>query len=346
LPNLIRGTGFARRVSVVRSFRSILLGFAIVLTAGPALAATGPVISVSARTIDFGNVPQQQLLHQDLFIRNEGDAPLLIYKIDSSCGCTGVIMADSVVAPGEVARVDVSFSTRDYQGPQEKQLQIRSNDPAERIIKIAVKADVTPIIEVSEEHLDFETVKRGETPEQTVLLSAKPGFGLEVKKIEGAEEWFAASAACEKSAGKEVCSVRLKLKPTAPAGPYRQIIRVFTAGAVPRVIDLTVGGQVVSYFRIDGDSRLNFSITEKGVTSTVFLKILCDGAKGYRLDSVESSLAFVTGEIAPDGANAFRVKFTLHGTAPAGPFRGNVKIHTTDPEQPIISVGVQGLVRG
>ncbi len=330
----------------MRFLPSILVGFAVALAAGPTLAAKGPLIRVSERTIDFGKAPQQQLLHRDLIISNRGDEPLVIFKIESSCGCTGVILADSVIAPGADARVDVSFSTRDYQGPQEKLLQIRSNDPAERIVKIAVKADVTPTIEISSDQVRFSTIRRGETPQQTVRLAAKAGFGLAVKKIEGGESYLTTSVIPEKAGDQEVCNVVLKLKPTAPAGPFRKIVTVFTTGAIPRAIELAVSGQVISYFQIDGDARINFAITEKGVTSAANVRLKCDGSKPYRLESVESTLPFVTGQIVPEGANGFSLKLTLLGTAPAGPFRGLVKLKTTDPDQPVIEVGIQGLVRG
>jgi hypothetical protein len=330
----------------VRSLRPFLFTLAMALVPLCSLAVKGPLVQVSSRTIDFGQTDQQQLLHRDLFIENGGDQPLVIFKIESSCGCTGVILADSIIAPGARARVDVSFSTRDYQGPQEKYLQIQTNDPAERIVKIAVKADVIPLIEISSDRVRFDSVRRGQTPEQKVRLAAKVGFGLAVKKIEGGEEWFTTSVQTDKADGKEVCNVLLKLKPTAPAGPFRKIVSVHCAGAIPRVIDLAVGGQVVSYFETDGDARVNFPITEKGITSGAAIRITCDGSKSYRLASVESTLEFITGEIVPDGPNAYRLKLTLLPTAPAGAYRGLVKINTTDPAQPVINVGVQGLVRG
>lgn len=330
----------------MRSLRTVLCASLIVLTPLCVRAAKGPIVQVSDRTIDFGQAAQQQLLHRDLFIGNDGDQPLLIFKIESSCGCTGVMLADSIVAPGAKARIDVSFSTRDYQGPQEKFLQIQTNDPAERLLKITVKADVVPTIEVSDDRVRFDPIHRGETPERKVRLAAKAGFGLGVKLIEGGEEWLTSSVQSEKSDGKEVCNVVLKLKPTAPAGPFRKIVSVHCSGAIPRIIELAVSGQIISYFETDGDARVNFPITEKGVTSGAVVRIKCDGTKPYRLTSVESTVEFISGEIVPDGENAFRVNLTLHGTAPAGPYRGVVKINTTDPAQPIITVGVQGLVRG
>lgn len=328
----------------VRHF--ILHLVAMLLVPALALAAKGPIVRLAGRTIDFGQVGQQQLIHRDLAIGNDGDQPLLIFKIESSCGCTGVVLADSIISPGETGHIDIAFSTREYQGAQEKQIQIHTNDPAERIVRIAVKADVIPVIEISDERVKFDSVRRGETPERKVRLAAKKGFGLAVSKIEGAEAWFATSVTSEKTADQEICNVVLELKPTAPAGPFRKIVTVHAAGAIPRKIDLAVSGQVISYFETDGDARINFSITEKGVTSTAGLKISCDGSKPYRLESADSNLPFITGEIVTDAPNTFRLKLTLLGTAPAGPFRGIVKVKTTDPAQPVIDVGVQGLVRG
>ena len=308
--------------------------------------AIGPLLRISEREINFGRVDQFQQVRQKIIVRNEGDAPLVIMKIDTDCGCTAAVMADSVIAPGREAPVEIAFSTGDRQGEQHKTVTIKTNDPAEPTVRINVISDVVPYVRLSDERVRFAPVHAGEVKTERVRLAADSGFGLKVKSVEPGEPFFTTKAEPDPSADEEAFFVSMTLLPDAPAGPFRKTIDVETTGRVPRTFHLIVTGQILSYFIVKGEPRVILPVVPAGKPSMGSVMIECDGTKEYRLLSVDVSVPFLKGEIVEKKQNAYAVQVSLAPDAPVGAFRGTVIVHTGDPKQPQIEMMVQGMVRG
>lgn len=73
--------------------------------------------------------------------KNTGSAPLIIFKVDSSCGCTTPNWTKTPVTPGKEGTLIVEFDPYDNLGNVSKTITINSN--AENpTIKLTVKANV------------------------------------------------------------------------------------------------------------------------------------------------------------------------------------------------------------
>ncbi len=107
----------ARRKSMPRFVPIVLLLGLPILLPCRAAAGTGPILRISAREVDFGRVEQFQTFDRQILLGNEGDAPLRILKVESSCGCTVAVPSDSIVMPGREVRLDVSFRLQGRQRP-------------------------------------------------------------------------------------------------------------------------------------------------------------------------------------------------------------------------------------
>ena len=60
---------------------------------------------------------------------------------------------------------------------------------------------------------------------------------------------------------------------------------------------------------------------------------------------MESDLSGVEAEIKPmDEGRRYQVRLTLQPGMPKGPFSGLLKIHTTNPKEPVLEVEVKGTV--
>ena len=78
---------------------------------------------------DFGKVEQGQVLEYSFKFTNEGDKPLVIEKVQPSCGCTGATFGDKTeYAEGERGEIKITFNTQGRTGHQEKQVHVFSND--------------------------------------------------------------------------------------------------------------------------------------------------------------------------------------------------------------------------
>lgn len=86
-------------------------------------------IMFEAETHDFGNVEAGILLEYSYKFTNEGDKPLVIERVQPSCGCTGATVGDKTeYAEGESGEIKITFNTQGREGYQEKHITVFTND--------------------------------------------------------------------------------------------------------------------------------------------------------------------------------------------------------------------------
>jgi hypothetical protein len=326
---------------VKRGFTGFLALFLILGVLADARGSKGPLLRLSTRVVDFGRVDQNQQVKQDIVIRNEGDAPLKILKVVAACGCTAAIPSDSLVAPGEEATVAITFSTRQYKGLQEKKVTLYTNDPGEPTVALVVRADIHPLVRVSEDRIRFPVARRGETPVQRIRFAADKGLGFAFDGMEGGEKLFTASSSPESPAEEDAFWLELKLRADAPAGSFRQPVQVRTkVGGRTISHRVFVTGTVMSYFAITGEGKIAIPPTTMGKKAEGSIRITGDGTKPYKLLAAESDSPFLEPTVVPAGPDAYLLKVVLTELAPLGRVVELVKVRTNDPLQPEIEITV------
>ncbi len=115
-----------------------LLGFS--LTA----QETGAKIEFKTETIDYGIIEKGSNGIRVFEFTNTGDAPLIISKVSSSCGCTIPKKPDGPILPGQTGEIQVKYDTNRV-NPIRKAITVISNaDTPTKVLKIIgeVKAKV------------------------------------------------------------------------------------------------------------------------------------------------------------------------------------------------------------
>jgi len=77
-------------------------------------------------TYDFGKIPQGKPVTYEFKFTNVGTEPLIITKVESSCGCTVPKYTNAPVKPGETGSINVTFNAAQA-APFSKSVTIRSN---------------------------------------------------------------------------------------------------------------------------------------------------------------------------------------------------------------------------
>jgi hypothetical protein len=115
-----------------------LLLFGALVTAGGCSDNKGPVSASSpandSTTIqwldsarDFGKIEEGQKLEVSFRYKNTGDKPLVISRVEVSCGCTVASQSNEPVAPGALSAVKAVFNSDGHQGVNHKTLYVYSN---------------------------------------------------------------------------------------------------------------------------------------------------------------------------------------------------------------------------
>ncbi len=110
---------------------SVLLSLSITVSAQDAelLEPTppGPFIKFSEMSHDFGDIEQADKVEYAFEFTNNGDAPIVISNVLTTCGCTASSWPREPIAPGESSKIQVSFNSTGKIGHQNKVITIMSN---------------------------------------------------------------------------------------------------------------------------------------------------------------------------------------------------------------------------
>ncbi|MCG1035464.1 DUF1573 domain-containing protein [Polaribacter sargassicola] len=114
----------------MKTFASILVLFLV------SFSINAQEFKFEKETIDYGKVSKGSNGEKVFVFTNVGDQPLIISKIQSSCGCTVPKKPEQPIMPGKKGEIKVSYDTKRL-GGFSKSITIFSNaKSARKIIKI------------------------------------------------------------------------------------------------------------------------------------------------------------------------------------------------------------------
>jgi|GEM_PF-2417328 hypothetical protein len=209
----------------------------IVLAApGPSHAALTPQLlspaSVGSAAYDFGRLNQGStapLLHK-FFLKNANAAPVVVERVQVSCGCTtatlggGAVLPDTL-APGKVLEVDTSVDPlRLYAGAVEKSVAVYLAGQAAPAATLEITGTLVPSATFSPDLLNFGDVAYGDTPTQKLVatIDKKAVPSLDAVQFESTDSDITADRVSVTPFGdnEETVEYQVKVSPT----PYIGII--------------------------------------------------------------------------------------------------------------------------
>ena len=102
--------------------------FGLLLIACTASAEKKAVISADSTFFNFGKIIRQEgKVSHTFFVKNTGNAPLVILRVIASCGCTRPEWTKTPIAPGDSGQVKISYVPEKQPGAFEKKIQVYSN---------------------------------------------------------------------------------------------------------------------------------------------------------------------------------------------------------------------------
>lgn len=94
------------------------------------------IIKFATEVIDYGTIEQNSDGMRTFTFINEGDAPLLITKVKTSCGCTVPSYSKAPILPGHTGELQIKYDTKRL-GAFTKTVTVISNaEGGNKILKI------------------------------------------------------------------------------------------------------------------------------------------------------------------------------------------------------------------
>ncbi|WP_051203815.1 DUF1573 domain-containing protein [Hugenholtzia roseola] len=110
----------------------------------PFSAAEAQTLVFETPEQDFETITEGESLVRTFTYVNQGEKPLLVAEIRTTCGCTLVEWDKNPLPPQGRSQIKVRFESQNKVGKQHKVISVLSNDPQNPIQKIALHGIVLP----------------------------------------------------------------------------------------------------------------------------------------------------------------------------------------------------------
>lgn len=121
----------------------------------PTTVLSAPHLQTESPLFNFGRVAEGSKTEHTFRFQNTGDAPLIISKVRSSCGCTAALLSAKELAPGEWGELKTTFNSKGFQGAVTKTVYIYSNDPDQQKALFRLQGEVQRELLVTPKRLQF-----------------------------------------------------------------------------------------------------------------------------------------------------------------------------------------------
>lgn len=101
-----------------------------------------PILMFQPHTLNMGQVYEGEKAEGELLLRNTGDVPLIIARVQTSCGCTTGILDEHILPPGGVTVLHVKVDTFAKRGVVNKEIWV--SDDAGHTATAYLKMTVHP----------------------------------------------------------------------------------------------------------------------------------------------------------------------------------------------------------
>ena len=100
-----------------------------------------PQIAFEKTEHSFGKLIRGEQVSYTFRFKNTGNAPLIINKVTTSCGCTATKFSDKPYAPGEEGKIDITYNSTGHSGFIDKTATVICNAIPSRTV-LHIKASV------------------------------------------------------------------------------------------------------------------------------------------------------------------------------------------------------------
>jgi len=339
-------------ILATRATRAILATFAAgacIALAGaafPRAAAAAPHIEFLETEHHLGKMEQHSAKSHTFLFANSGDAPLIVTKTETTCGCTVARATQGAIPPGGRGEVAVTFESREAFGEVSKSVKVLSNaDNA--VTTLTVTAFIRTDLYIHK-FVQFGKVGRDEASERTIEAKGDAAVGFRVTRVETDAPYLSASF-------KEVASddpemgptfvIRVALSPGAPPGTMNRKLLLHTNLASKPVVEVPIYANVGGYLTFSTDA-LNFGTFPAGTAKVLALDIAAPAEHPVMVTGVRSTSPDVSATLETVSAGrAYRVSCKVSGAKTAGRLAGSIIVTTNDPGEPSREVPFTGFAK-
>ena len=146
------------------------------------LAQSLPCITFNSTYYDFGKIYNNNVSHS-FKITNTGKEYLNITKLNPSCGCIATVSGKWSLAPNESTNINVTLNTTGLCNSLKRSVQVTSNDPANPVVTLTLKADAVQEIMPSTNSVFFDNLIRTSIRKTSIKLISGNEHSVHIQEI-------------------------------------------------------------------------------------------------------------------------------------------------------------------
>lgn len=137
---------------------------AIIATAQPRLKV------VEGLTFDLGKIDRGTVATKRLTLKNVGTEKLDVGNVEVSCGCTGTVVSNKELKPGDTTSLLITFNSKNFSGQVHKSVTINSNAAGAPRTVVEFSATVTEDLSFSPMQFYFKDAEVGRKSIATIKV--------------------------------------------------------------------------------------------------------------------------------------------------------------------------------
>jgi hypothetical protein len=242
---------------------------------------------------DFGLVSQGEKVRRAYIFRNEGNSPLVIEKVASSCGCTALVVSATEIEAGAEGIIRAELDTSGRRGRETQYVSLFTNDPNSPETHLTLSGIVKVELDYNPKRVYFGQLAKGESVEREVILTDTGEGNLDITSLESDNPRIALSQEPfeDERIKDNLKRFRLRVRLSAnemDLGNFASTITILTSVPVKSRIEIPVEGEIVTDLVVR-PSCLNFGFTEVGDTVTRSVTITKRDSSAFTVERVDAS---------------------------------------------------------
>ncbi|MBF0227262.1 MAG: DUF1573 domain-containing protein [Desulfobacterales bacterium] len=225
----------------------LTISIAIIVLTLPVFAensetAKVPIAFLAESIYDFGSAIEGSEVKHEFILRNNGNAPLAIERMKSSCGCTAASGVREI-QPGSEEKITVTFSTRGYKDRVKQVVNIITNDKNQPNLSVSITGIVEQLMDVNPQRITLFG-KVGEKIKAEIKITPMEKYNAKIRGVTLKEgEFLKYHLEEQKNENKTVYTLTIE-NTKKEAGRYFDTITIETDNPIKKDVVISVFGNI------------------------------------------------------------------------------------------------------
>ena len=294
-----------------------------------------PLVLAEAGFYDFGEALGGGEIRHTFKLKNIGQKPLKIAKVEQSCACTATIVSKDEIPPGAFGVIEAVLKVPSENRQVEESINVYTNDPVQNRVTLILKGTAFVPITTFPSRLLLGSIPP-KTPIAKSLTIHRKGK-TQIVGVRTDSSHLRATVASAKA--DPIMRVEVTLLESAPVGQFSHNLLVdYRYEGKETTHDVPVFGEVLGAFTVS-PKRLFFGLVRNKQTVSKTVAISSVNKHPFKITSVESNSEAVIATVEKTADEMrYHLTVTIHPEASSGELSGEILLKTSSPIQPTLRV--------